>query len=91
MKIERRLWIFTLDRWLKESKQACSECGGNEMKRIVDQSTILIGCTNCGCYDIEEELPPPSSKSATGPNHWDGVIDNIERLLEDRVSKRGWG
>jgi len=91
MKIVRRPKLFTLDQWLKESKQVCNECGGNEMRRIVDQSMILIGCTNCGCYGIEGELPPPSSKSATGLDQWNGVVDNIERLLEDSISKQGWG
>lgn len=27
----------------------------------------------------------------SNPGGWSGVIDNVERLLEERVSKQGWG
>jgi len=35
-------------------------------------------CPRCG-YVWEEEN-----------DEWSGVIDNIERILEDRVSREGW-
>ncbi len=64
----------------------CPECGG-ELRRIVANWQIILGCLSCGCSEVEKDIEPTPSGIR---DHWDGVIDNIERLLEDRVSRRGW-
>lgn len=86
---------ITLDCWLmgpedQTSKHVCPLCGKREWKRIVEDSSVLLGCKICGYYEVEEELHNFLTPTVTGKDQWDGVIDNIERLLEDRVSRRGW-
>jgi len=91
----RRKVVITLNSWLtgfkdEACKRACPLCGKERWKRIVEESNILLGCEMCGYYEVEEELHSSSMQTTTGKDQWSGIIDNIERLLEDRVSRRGW-
>lgn len=87
--------VTTLNPWLidngdENNEEACPLCGKRRWKRIVDDFNVLLGCEVCGYYKVEEELHNFPMPTITGKDQWSGVIDNIERLLEDRVSRRGW-
>jgi len=91
----RRKVVITLNPWLtglkdEACKRACPLCGKHRWKRIVENSNILLGCEVCGYYEVEGELHGSPMPTTTGKDQWSGVIDNIECLLEDRVSRRGW-
>ena len=92
----RRNVVMTLDLWImglkgKACETTCPLCGKRRWKRIVEDSNVLLGCEVCGYYEIEEELHDFPMPTVTGKDQWSGVTDNIERLLEERVSRRGWG
>lgn len=83
----RELYAQTLIENNKSSKvKVCPECGG-KWRRAVEGLQIIGGCEICGYSEVEDELPfSPSGMK----DNWDGIIDNVERILETNVSKRGW-
>ncbi|MEM2112397.1 MAG: TFIIB-type zinc ribbon-containing protein [Candidatus Bathyarchaeia archaeon] len=72
----------------KSIQNKCDECGSTNLIQDYEKGEIV--CQNCGL--IIQEITMVSrflNKSATS-DQWDGTIDNIERILEDHVSKKGW-
>ena len=61
----------------------CKECN-NPLIVTADRTKC---CSSCGLVVGNGY----SWFGGSGTVGWSGVIDNIERILENRVSKRGWG
>jgi hypothetical protein len=69
-----------------EAEDICTLCFRDDWKIIIEHGYKKQICTNCG-YEkrIEPEqlyLDPENMTDVSGSDQWDGVMDNIERLVE---------
>ena len=64
-----------------QTSETCPICKGVKWKRFVDGSIIKEVCV-CGYEKIVGRIHPRYEPPVTGSDHWDGVRDNIEKLVE---------
>lgn len=71
----------------KERKKpnTCEECGA----ALVKTPDGTQCCSECGV--VVGDGYSWFGSEPSGKDQWNGVIDNNERLLEERVSRFGWG
>ena len=72
----------------KKIQSGCYEC--KSMKLIRDYEKGEIICGNCGLVILEVMTVPKSPTMDSKSDQWDGLMDNIEQILEKRISIQGW-
>ena len=74
MKSQRKIW-------------KC-DCGNQEQTRIITALDGEVVCGVCGTVlgQVNTELEEPQDQ----PETWNGETDLCRKILEDRVSKKGW-
>jgi uncharacterized Zn finger protein (UPF0148 family) len=63
------------------------ECGNEDQARIMFASDGEVVCGKCGTVLGEFHK---SEEKQDQTEEWDGKADLCRKILEDRVSKRGW-
>jgi len=73
---------------LKTAKIWKCDCGNQDQTKIV---TALDGEVVCGrCGTVLGQVTPKIAEPEEQADSWDGQADLCRKLLEDRVSKKGW-
>jgi len=75
---------FWCERLSFTQARVCENCGNTRWKRKVDEHSQMIVevCTRCGYYVIVEPVRWSSGSKDEITIHWDGAVDNQEKLLE---------
>jgi len=64
------------------------KCGNKDQDKIVTASDGEIVCARCGT--VLDQIILDSMQSHEDAEKWDEEADLCRKILEDRVSKRGW-
>lgn len=64
------------------------ECGNQDQKKIITASDGEVVCGKCGT--VLGQVKPDLEGSKDKAESWDGETDLCRKILEDRVSKKGW-
>ncbi len=74
MKLTRKIW-------------KC-ECGNEDQAKIVIASDGEVVCEKCGT--VLDHVASPVERRQEPVEYWDAESDLHRKLLEDRVSRKGW-
>jgi uncharacterized Zn finger protein (UPF0148 family) len=64
------------------------ECDNEDQAKIVTASDGEVVCAKCGT--VLGEVTQVKQDSAEQPESWDEQADLTRKILEERVSKKGW-
>ena len=64
------------------------DCGNEDQTRIIFSSDGEVICGKCGT--VLGQYIPESEDSKDETDSWDAEADLCRKVLEDRVSKKGW-
>ena len=65
------------------------DCGNKDQAKIITAMDGEVVCGKCGTV-LGEVMPDKSEDPQEQVDSWDGEADLCRKLLEDRVSKKGW-
>ena len=74
---------------LKKVKIWECECGNKDQTNIIVAADGEVVCGKCGTV-LGEVARKESGKLEEEVDSWDGEADLNRKILEDRVSKKGW-
>ena len=69
-----------------ELPKFCTACGNTKWKKISEESIIKAYCISCG-YEIIIGRIQRSREPSVTADHWSGLQDDIERILEKEYEK----
>jgi transcription initiation factor TFIIIB Brf1 subunit/transcription initiation factor TFIIB len=64
------------------------ECGNEDQAKIIIASDGEVVCEKCGT--VLDHVPTRPERGQEDIDSWDAESDLYRKILEDRVSKRGW-
>jgi uncharacterized Zn finger protein (UPF0148 family) len=64
------------------------ECGNEDQAKIVTASDGEVVCAKCGT--VLGQVAQVKEDSSEQPESWDEQADLNRKILEERVSKKGW-